>query len=100
MINGANAIQHLVLGKHLQEAPSSVGSQGPAECAILEQIIDMPLEIVQISRADEKAGVAIDYRFPYTTHIRSDYWQPCPHRLQDGEWKSLPTARKHKDMRL
>ena len=36
------------------------------------KIIDMPLEIVQISRADEKAGVAIDSTqvSPEITHIK------------------------------
>jgi len=60
---------------------SSVGAQGPAKRAILEQAINMLLEIVHISRAGEKASVAIDYRFPYATDIGGDHWEPCPHRL-------------------
>jgi hypothetical protein len=48
---------------------------------MLEQTIDMLLKIVDISRAGEKASVAIDYRFPYATDIGGDHREPCPHRL-------------------
>ena len=75
------------------------GAEARTKVGIVDEALERIGEGACVTGGDEHASLAVDDELRHTSDTGGHDWQPCRHRLEDRDGKSLAAARENEDVR-